>query len=139
MTAHLVESVKVVRAKAHEAANTTGVESDIVDTEGFDGVMFLTTFGTGAANNTLKAQSSLINDSGGMADITGVASGSTLNKNEVMLDVHRPPRRYVRVVAARGTSSTLETIYALLYRARDLPTTQAATAVVVKKVDPESA
>lgn len=113
MTA-LSTSTKFIKVKDHSAAAQTGVTSDIVDTAGYAGVMFFTSFGVAAADNTLKAQQDSAAAMGGAADLLGssVASGTS---GDAWIDVYAPQERYVRVVAARGTSSTLESIWAILY------------------------
>jgi hypothetical protein len=120
---HLVDVNKAVHVKTHSTAATSDVDSDSVDMAGYNGVMFRAYFGTPAANNLIKVQQSSDNGSADdWSDVAGtsVASGSS---NTVFVDVYRPTKRYVRIRALRGTSSTLESIWADRYDARSLPQT----------------
>jgi len=47
--------------------------------------------------------------------------------------MYQPPERYVRVEAARGTSSTLGDIWAIQYNGRRKPITQNITGTIVGK------
>ena len=110
-----LSSMKYIKVKDHSAASTASVTSDIVDTAGYQGVVFVTSFGTADATNTVKAQQNTANQTTGMADLvnTSIASGTT--DEDIILAIHKPLERYVQVVAARGASSTLESIWAILY------------------------
>ena len=115
---------KLVKLKDHQAAGTSGVTSDSIDTAGFRGVRFFTSFGTAAAGNSIKAQQSDDDgDADDYSDIAGssVVSGADPSNEDVWLDIYLPRKRYLQVVAARGTSSTLESIWAELYDPVSLP------------------
>jgi hypothetical protein len=121
----LTEQVKIIKLQDHTTAGTSAVTSDAVDmgqNGGFDSVVFLTSFGTAAANNTLKAQQS---DDDGSADAysdlagTSVTSGSS--DEDVFIDIRNVGKRYVKCVSARGTSTTQESVWAILYNAKQLP------------------
>ena len=77
-------------------------------------------FGTAAANNTLKVQQS--NDSGGspddFTDLAGSAVGVGASDEDVYADVKNPQKRYVRAVLSRGTSTTSGDIWAVVYGLR---------------------
>lgn len=111
---NLSSNVKLTKVKDHSTAATSAVNSDEVDMQGFEGVLFVTSFGTAAVDNTINgAQSSV---SGGtfldLAD-TEVVPGAS--DEDVWLDIWRPIDRFVRLEATRGTSSTLESIWAIQY------------------------
>lgn len=134
---NLSSCCKLTKAKDHSAANTTDVVSDFIDTSGYDGVLFLTSFGTAAANNTLKAQQAT--DSGGSdaADLAGTSVASGSSDEDVWIDIYRPAERYVSVTAARGTSSTLESIWAILYGPRELPVDNTTTGTIIGELHQE--
>ena len=111
----LSEIVKVVKVADHSAAATSAVTSAVVDTAGYRGCLFLTSFGTAAANNTLKVQSGTNPTVTDAADLEGTSLASGASDEDVWIDVQGPNERYLQVVAARGTSSTLESIWAILY------------------------
>ncbi len=126
----LSKSVKIVKVKDHSTAATSGVTSDVVDTAGYDGVMFLTSFGTAAANNTLKAQQGQASDMTDAADLEGSSVSTGASDEDVYLDIYRPRDRYVQVVAARGTSSTLESIWVILYSGGKKPVVNAISGTI---------
>jgi hypothetical protein len=109
---NLSSQLKIRRVAAAAGAATTAVNGSAVDMEGFESVVFLGSFGTAAADNTLKAQAS-DDGSTGWADITGAITAPGGTDGVQFLEVVRPQKRYIRVVATRGTSSTLESMWAI--------------------------
>lgn len=118
----LSKRVKLIKVKDHSTAATSAVDSDGVDMAqdgGFEGVLFITSFGTAASGNTLNAAQSDDNGSADdYTDLTGTSVTSGSSDEDCFLDVYQPTKRYVRCEAARGTSSTLESIWAILYGTR---------------------
>jgi hypothetical protein len=115
MARNLLSRTKFVKVKDHSAASTADVNSDIVDTAGYEGVVFFTSFGTANATNTIKVQQSATNATDDMTDLTGTSVASGTSDEDVIVEVHHPTDRYVRAVVARGASSTCESIWACLY------------------------
>lgn len=116
----LSNHVKLTKVADHTAAGTTAVNSTGIDMAGYEGVLFITSFGTAATDNTVNAAQG--DTLGGTYDdlaATSVASGTS--DEDVWVDVYRPRDRFVRLEAARGTSSTLESIWAIQYGARKQP------------------
>lgn len=128
MRGFLSENVKLVKVKDHTADGTTAVTSDSVDTQGYDGVMFLTSFGTAATGNTLKVQHST--DDSSFSDLLGTSTTSGSSDEDVFVDIHKPQARYLRCVSARGTSTTQESVWAILYHARSLPVDNTTTGTI---------
>ena len=124
----LTEETKIVRLKASQTAGTSTITSDSVDMAadgGWDEVTFVVDFETAAADNILKGQCSsddAVADA--FADIAGSAVPVDTDDTVQRLNIVSPPERYVRASAARGTSTVLGTIYAILSRGREpyLPT-----------------
>ncbi len=107
------ENSKFTKVQDHSTANTTAVNSTGVDMAGYEGVIFITSFGTAAANNTVNlAQGDSLGGSYDDLEGTEVASGTAA---DVWIDVFRPLDRFVRMEATRGTSSTLESVWAIRY------------------------
>lgn len=135
MNGHLTDWAKPLKVKDHSTAATGDVTSDAVDMLGYDGVVFLTSYGTAAADNLMHAESSSDNfSSDTAADIAGSEvdlSGSS--DEDQFVDIIGPPERYVRVVAQRGTSSTLESIWAIRYRTRNVPETSSVSGTIYGK------
>lgn len=131
----LSDNVKLIKVKDHSAANTTAVDSDGVDMDqngGYEGVLFVTSFGTPATDNTIKAQqSSDDGSSDSYGDLTGTLTAPAASDEDHWLDIYKPTKRYVRVEATRGTSSTLESIWAILYGPRSKPVDNTTTGTIV--------
>jgi hypothetical protein len=131
----LSKKVKIIKVKDAAGAATSAVESDGVDMDqdgGFGGVLFVTSFGTAAANNTINAaQSDDDGSSDDYTDLAGTGVSSGASDEDVWLDVYRPTKRYVRLEAARGTSSTLGDIWAILYEPRVAPTSNVLSGTIV--------
>lgn len=116
------ENRKMIKIQDHTTAATSAVTSDAVDTQGYGGAFFRTSFGTAASGNTVKVQQS---DDDGVADaysdLTGTSVTSGTSDEDVWVDVKRPAKRYLKLVVARGTSSTLESIWVDLYNPTNVP------------------
>lgn len=116
---------KIDRISAVVASGTTDVNGTSVDLQadgGWDGVVFLASLGTPAADNIMKAQQSDDNGStDGWSDLadSGVPVGAS--DESQFIDLHEPAKRYVRPVITRGTASTVESIWAIRYRGRSVP------------------
>lgn len=123
---------KFIKVKDHSGAATTDVVSDFVDTAGYSGICFLTSFGTAAANNTLKAQQATDSAGSDAADLEGTSVASGSSDEDVWIDLllDGTNERYIGVTGLRGTSSTLESIWAILYGPRDLPVDNTITGTI---------
>ncbi len=109
-----------VTVDAPAIAATTAVNSTAVDMAGYTGVLFIVRIGTAAANNNIRAQQDTDSGMASAADLTGtlVASGA----NTVMiLEVRDSREQYLRCVVTRGTSTTVDSITAIRYGARQRP------------------
>lgn len=118
----LSEECKLTKLTGHTTAATGDVTSSALDMQGFDGVMFFTSYGTPATDNLFHVEQS--SDDGGSDAYTDVA-GSEMNlagasDEDQVEDIINPEERYLKVIAQRGTSTTLESIWALQYRADTL-------------------
>jgi hypothetical protein len=112
---YLSSDCKLTKLTDHSAANTTTITSAEVDMAGFSGVVFFSSYGTAAANNVATVTAS--DTSAAEADTTTTCTSGTSDE-DVIIDVFEPTYRYLKVAFARGTSSTLESIWALQYGAR---------------------
>ena len=91
----------------------------VVDTQGFDSVLFLVDFNTAEnANEITKLEMSHNNSA--FVDVAGSAVnvGTTHDSELGWLEVHKPQRRYLRLTTA-DNSTDLNSIIALLFRASD--------------------
>lgn len=121
----LTDNVKIVKVKDQQTAATSDVTSDAVDLQadgGWDGVCFLSSYATAAADNLMHAEcSSDAAVADAYADIAGSEIDGGASDEDQVIDIFQPPERYVRAVAQRGTSSAMGDIWAILYRGRNLP------------------
>lgn len=124
----LSDQIKIIKVQDHTGAGTTAINTDGVDLTGYEGVLFLTSFGTAAANNTIEAAHSTDNST--FADLTGTNVVPGASDEDVWVDVWNPPSRYARAEIARGTSSTCESIWAFLYGAKAIPVDNTTTGTI---------
>lgn len=128
----LMDVVKIIKVADHSTAATSDVNSTGVDTKGYQGVTFLTSFGTAAADNIVNVQGS--DDDGGSdayADLAGTAVAlAGASDEDQVAEVYRPAQRYLRLHIERATSTTVESIWALLWAARDLPVDNTTTGTI---------
>ena len=118
-----------IAVSAPTAAGTSAVNSASVDMTGYEGVIFITRFGTAASNNTVNAAGG--SDDSTFTDYTGTSVASGTSDENVWIDVFRPIDRYVRLEAARGTSSTLESVTAIRYGGRKQPVDNTTSGTIV--------
>lgn len=118
---NLSNAVLIKSALATTAAGTSTVTGATLDMQGYEGVLFIAKFGTAATDNQLKAAQGAASDMSDAADLLGTLVGVGASDELVWLDLFRPEERYVRVLALRGTSSTLDWGVALLYGASKEP------------------
>lgn len=129
----LSDNVKLIKVADHSTANTTAVNSTGVDMDqdgGYEGVMFVTSFGTAASDNTVNLAQGADNASD-WVDLVGTSVTSGSSDEDVWLDVYKPTDRYVRLEAARGTSTTLESVWAILYNPRNKPVDNTTSGTIV--------
>ena len=116
LNGYLSENVKITKLADHSTAATSDVTSSELDMDGYSHVAFITSFGTAAAGNLITMHQADA-ASGEAASVALLSSGSS--DEDVVLDVKNVKYRYLKLVATRGTSSTLESMWAIQYGARD--------------------
>lgn len=113
---------------APTAAGLTDVNGAGVDLQGYEGCLFILGFGTITVNGVqgLKAQASDDDGSGdAYSDLAGtlVAAADTDDDKLVVLDVHKPAKRWIRPVVERATAnSVIDLVIAIPYGAMKKPT-----------------
>lgn len=127
---NLSTQVAIRSALATTAAGTTEIDGATIDTQGFEGVLFIAKFGTAASNNTLQAQQDSASGMGTVADVLGTSVAVGTSDEVVWLDFNKPLERYVRVQGERGTSSTLDWGVAILYGAKRQPVDNATAGTI---------
>ncbi len=131
----LNEDIKITVDDA-TVAGTSAVDSTALDMTGYDGVLFIVKLGTAAANNTAKGQEDTGSSMATVQDLLAskVSSSAVATLKTLVLDIQRPQKQWVRVEVARGTSTTVDAIVAIQYKARNLPVAQAAASVALKQL-----
>jgi hypothetical protein len=124
---NLSKNVKVVLAKAGQSAGTSAVTTDVIDTQGYEGVIFLGSIGTANANNYVKIQQGTASNMSDAADLEGSKVTPANNGDSFLVDIYKPRERYLWAVINRGASTTTGDVYAILYGARKEPVSHGAT------------
>ena len=128
-------SVREVGAPVAAAANTDN-NSDRIDMQGYEGVMFVCpiedSVATGVA--TLKVEQNTADSDTNMAALSGASATVTSATNDdvngtlLVVDVYRPTERYVQAVRVSATANiAFGTVTAILYGARELPVAEHST------------
>lgn len=132
----LSSQIKVIgNAVAATAAGTTDVNGAIIDTAGWEGVLFVVFFGALTATQVTRIKAQQDTDSGGstMADIQGSLSSAMADGDSgkgLQLDIFRPNERYVRCVVDRGTANAvIDRGIAILYGPNTAPAALDATVI----------
>ncbi len=123
----LSENVKIVLAKAAQAAGTTEVKSDVIDTCGFEGCIFMTRFAVANAGNYIKVKQDTAANGTTAADLAGTKVTSGSSDEGCAIDINRPQKRYLQLSAIRGESTALGEIWAILYGPVKAPVVSALT------------
>ena len=106
--------IKVADA-AGAATSTVTATIDLYAYPGAQEFIFLASFGTAAANNTLKAGIGAASNGSDATDLAGTSVGVGASDEDVILAVARPVGgRYLTVSALRGTSTTLENLWMIV-------------------------
>jgi len=129
---YLTDNVKLVKIKDHTAAGTATLTSSEVDARGYSRALFFTSFGTAAANNLITVHQGAA-ASGEAASVALKASGTS--DEDVMVDIRvNPAYPFLTLVASCGTSTTCESMWVLLYNAREKnqSSTLSGTAIVAQ-------
>ena len=135
---NLGKELKFTQVKTAVAAGTTDINSDIIDMANWDGVLFITSFGTitaGAVTSVLIQQDT---DSAGGTMTALLGSGQAVADTDddkcVIHDLYKPLERYVRATVDRGTqNAVINSIVAVQYRGSKTPATNDSATVVALK------
>lgn len=124
---------------ASSSANGSGIDM-LFDGKQWDGVLFILAVGVIDGTQDMKAQSDDNSGFSSPTDITAAAitqmAGTDDNKIAI-LDVYRPPERFVRSVVTNGAGAAadFQGVIGMLYRGTGrFPITQHSTVKELKKV-----
>jgi hypothetical protein len=129
-------------------AGTSDITSSVIDMTGFDGALIFAALGdvtsTCALTLTVKENTANSTSSPAPTAVAGGAlgpftAGATDHDNGIIaIDVVRPAQRYLFAVLNRTTANAVvDGIFALKYRARNVPVAQDATVVHYGTSTPE--
>jgi len=133
----LTKNIKIREVCAPiSAANNTDQNTDILDMQNWDGVVFITPITDSVANGVAKIQveQNTSNSDTGMAALSGAYATATsaenddLNNTLLVVDVYRPRERYVQAAITSTTANiAFGTTIAIQYKGRKFPITQDST------------
>lgn len=129
----LLQDIKVTKISDPTSAGSTDVESDILDMAGYETVVFMTSFGTAATDNTFKARGAATNSSAALADLAGTLTAPGASDEDVSECLVRPQLRFVQAYVTRGTSTTVGDIWAVQFGARYRPVTNTIAGTILTK------
>ncbi len=133
---NLSTATKAIRLSNSVAAATTSITSSALDTQGFDGALFIVNMGAIASGSDCTAKLQQSSDDGvadGYSDLLGtsISIADDDDNQLVLIDITSPQKRYLKLVLARATATAVvDSISALLYNAKNEPTTHDSATVV---------
>lgn len=134
---NLTHNVKTVRAANAAAAGQTAVNSAGIDTRFFVGVRAIALLGAINATGVVSMKAQYSDDNGStdaysdIEDSSISVSADTDDNKLLIIDIHKPKKRWVRFVITRGTAdSVVDGILVELYLPSSAPVTQDTTVEV---------
>lgn len=129
------QNLKVDQVLGYYAAGTTKRTSDIIDMDGYDGVVFVAGLGTVLENGTVDVfvEQNTANSTAGMARLatttayTVTAADALVAKSCVVVDVYKPRERYLQCnVTPAVANAVILGVVAIRYKTHLGPVTQDA-------------
>lgn len=129
ITKELIKQVKLAQGitTTAGAAGTSAINAASVDMANFEGVIATVSIGAivSGAVTSVKWQESADNSNWADLEGTGQTIADTADDTTIYMAVHRPSKRYLRIVVSRATqNATIGGITYAQYGARTLPVTQ---------------
>jgi hypothetical protein len=125
----LLKEAKVTEVLGATVANTTTIPTAEVDMSGYENVVFLCSLGTSAADNGMKVQQDTVTGMGSAADLLGSSVLCNGTGKVVMTEIVKPRERFVRGSVLRGTSTTINSVFAIQFGKRSVPHNNSVTNV----------
>lgn len=118
---NLSKVIEFREAIATTGAGTSEITGGTIDMQNFEGCLFVVKFGTAASNNQLQAQQDSASGMGTVQDLKNTLTTVGSSDEIVYLDIYRPTKRFIRIQAERGTSTTIDWGIAIKYGPRKFP------------------
>lgn len=141
---NLLNNTKLIRVSADGTgtASASANKMTIVDMDGFEGVMFFAAMGdvVSGAVLTLRAAGATTNSSGAMTLLSGsatfTAGASDADDKCIVLDVYKPPYRYIEAQLTCATQNgPYDGVFAILYNGSRVPVTQGSSVIASTTLD----
>ena len=135
---NLTNDVKITVVSPAAVAATTEILSDVLDMQGYEGVMFVALTGDVTVNSvlTLTAKGNTASSTSSPTPVTQkataayTATASDADSKAIVVDVFRPTMRYVFASLTRtAANAVIGGIIAIQYQARNKPTTNDASVI----------
>lgn len=135
---NISKGIKVTVVEAAATAGTSELVSDVLDMSGYEGVMFLAMLGDVTSDSvlTLTVKGNSANSTSSPTPVTQkatdafTATGSTADSKVLMVDVYKPPLRYVFASLTRtAANAVVGGVIAIQYGAGLKPTSQDASVI----------
>ena len=127
---NLSKTVSLQQIVNATAAGTTDVTSSAIDTQGYSGVLIVVSLGTLTSTTVPSVKAQQSSDDGSTddySDLAGskVAGDDTMGNKLLVLDIHKPQKRYLKAIIGRATANTaVNAAWAVLYNPDLVPPTQ---------------
>lgn len=145
---NLSKNVAIDQVLGYYAAGTTKRTSDIIDMQGYEGVIFVAGLGTIIENGTIDVfvDQNTANSTSGMARLatttahTVTAANAALAKSAIVVEVHKPQERYLQCNITPATqNAVILGIVAIRYTSRLAPQTNSGLLKQTLLVSPAEA
>ena len=141
LLSELLRSQRVMNAIVAGTSDQNGTGVDLSADGGYDGVLFIASFGTLTAGQVTKLKAQVSSDDGSADAYSDVASSLSASladgdSNKIaLLDVYHPVKKWVRPVVDRGTqNAVIDGIIALPYRGKAPAISAHSTVALTKTV-----
>jgi hypothetical protein len=138
MQGFLSDDVKITRVIGPTVTGTTTIAGTTLDMAGYDGVLFIGSIVTAAAGNKLKVSEGDASNGSDKTDLASSGNASDGTSTQFVNDVLRPAKRYITPQVVRGTTTVIDSVWAIQYKARSQPVVNALanTLTLVKQLTP---
>lgn len=143
-----LHNLQIDQVLGYYAAGTTKRTSDIIDMDGYDGVVFVAGLGTTIENGTVDVfvEQHTLNQTSGMARVatttahTITAANAALAKSAIVVDVFKPRERYLQCnITPAVSNAVILGIVAIRYKSHLAPVTNSTLIKSTRLVSPAEA